>query len=130
LDPDQHLQKDDPAQNLIPWLDEVHASQNAVSSAIDLPSQSEIREQSRYCNMAQYVVGSLIVYTKLGCLKILLALSLYMYIATTFCIILNVLLSACFVEFQCIAVHFLTQLTAICRVSSKGGSACRGSFMN
>jgi hypothetical protein len=48
LDPDQHLQKDDPAQNLIPWLDEVHASQNAVSSAIDLPSRSEIRVKSRY----------------------------------------------------------------------------------
>ena len=47
LDPDQHLQKDDPAQNLIPWLNEMHASQNAVSSAIDLPSQSVIRVESR-----------------------------------------------------------------------------------
>lgn len=48
LDPEQHLEKDNPAQNLIPWLNEVHASQNAVSSAINLPSQSEIKVESRY----------------------------------------------------------------------------------
>ena len=47
LDPEKDLQLDNPAQNLIPWLNEVHASQNAVSSAIELPSQSAMKVESR-----------------------------------------------------------------------------------
>lgn len=48
LDPGPHLNKDNPMQNFILWLDEVHASQNAVSSAINLSSQNEMRIDSRY----------------------------------------------------------------------------------
>lgn len=41
------LDKDDPASILIPWLNELHASQNAINSIISMPSKSEIKVESR-----------------------------------------------------------------------------------
>jgi hypothetical protein len=35
------LDKSDPACNLIPWLNEVRASQNAITSVISLPIKSK-----------------------------------------------------------------------------------------
>lgn len=42
------LDKDNPASSLIPWLNEVRISQGAITSIINLPSQSETRIKSRY----------------------------------------------------------------------------------
>lgn len=42
------LDKDNPASSLTPWLNEVRVAQNAITSIINLPSQSAIRVESRY----------------------------------------------------------------------------------
>ena len=44
---DPPLDKDNPASSLTPWLNEVRVAQNAITSIINLPSQSAIRVESR-----------------------------------------------------------------------------------